>query len=100
MRQVPALFELCFHSTNYLYFENPRPSVEVIEKCKSKLTHLSLVLKTAGGVAKLFFSETKAKPCGNWKPSGLGQPQLAEPAGPEEEPLETVGQTHSLLYRT
>ena len=30
-------------TTYLLYFEEPRPSVEVIEKCKSKLTHLSLV---------------------------------------------------------
>jgi len=57
-----------------IYLEEPRPSVEVIEKCKSKLTHLSLVWKTAGGVAKPFFNETKAKPCGGRRTSGLGQP--------------------------
>ena len=43
---------------NLLYFEKLRTYVEVIEKSKSKLTHLSLVLKTAGRVAKPFFNVT------------------------------------------
>jgi len=78
-----------------IYFEEPRPSVEVIEKCKSKLTHLSLVWKTAGGVAEPFFNETTAShaEAGGHQDSGS---QLAKPAGPGEEPLETVGQTQDL----
>jgi len=83
------------NGTTYSYFEEPRPSVEVIEKCKSKLTHLSLVWKTAGGVAEPFFNETTAShaEAGGHQDSGS---QLAKPAGPGEEPLETVGQTQDL----
>jgi len=64
------------------------------------------------GVAKLFFTETKAKSCGSGDHQDSGS-QLAKPAGAEKETLETVGQTqdlpvknkghgrtHSLLYRT
>jgi len=43
LRLALAFYELCLKRYNLLYFEEPRPSVEVIEKCKSKLTHLSLV---------------------------------------------------------
>jgi len=91
LRTAPAFFELCFNSTTYFTsLRKPRPSVEVIEKCKSKLTHLSLVWKTAGGVAKPFFNETTAShaEAGGHQDSGS---QLAKPAGPGEEPLETVG---------
>ena len=55
------------------YFEQPRPRGGHW-KMRKQLTRLSLVWKTVGGVAKPFFNETTAKPCGGRRTSGLGQP--------------------------
>jgi len=66
---------------------NSQDHVEVIEKCESNLTHLSLVWKIAGWVAKPFFNETQGKPCGGRRPSGLGQP-TGKSAGPGQDPLQ------------
>ena len=87
LRPVLAFLWVMLQTVQLIRTSNSQDHVEVIEKCESNLTHLSLVWKIAGWVAKPFFNETQGKPCGGRRPSGLGQP-TGKSAGPGQDPLQ------------